>query len=795
MSDSPLLPISRTNSREWINEHDPISYGFQRSATMSLLQLYIPIELSNVTIAELGILEVVEFIDMNPTQSLLKRTFTNELKKCQELSRIIRYFEGELARVLPEGEQVLPKTNSMYRFFNSTREFDDMERNLKERESKLKIITSGIEQLERKMTKISLRQAILREMRNVIHDESEYNDIDESNIQLTSQSFSQNGLVAGCIAVEKYFLLERILWKMMHGNLIIRTSEMADFPSQTFLVIYVHGIRMRERIKTACVSMGALMIDSVEIGALFDERINDLSTQLLQMNHVMENSQSMQRAELKYIESHINVWKGCIQREELIYSALNLFKPDAGNRYLVGNAWCPSKDLSLVVAMLERITYQANTNMGPFVTELPIKGSSPPTFIPTNKFTIGFQDLMDAYGVATYKELNPAAFSIITFPFLFAVMFGDIGHGFIITIVAMWMCLKEVNISKSSAPILNNEIFLMAFNGRYILLLMGFFSIFTGLIYNDAFSRPLHLFHSAWSYTSGIPKQSGVYPFGIDWAWLHSPSALSFLNSYKMKQSILFGLMHMYFGIFLAAANHWHSGKRMNILYENIPQALFLSSIFGYLGFLILYKWTVPSENHPSLLTVLIDMVLNPLHLRKKDQLFSHQKEIQIILLIVAVICVFWMLLAKPIAHYYSQKRSDYIQLANFSQELNVDVSQPPANPEVFLNQSIHTIEFVLGSISNTASYLRLWALSLAHSQLSEVLWNMLIKHSHLSWLPIRICMYLLWTILTLFIMVVLEGLSAFLHSLRLHWVEFNSKFFTGDGRKFTPFSFSSPKQ
>ena len=98
--------------------------------------------------------------------------------------------------------------------------------------------------------------------------------------------------------------------------------------------------------------------------------------------------------------------------------------------------------------------------------------------------------MVDTYGIATYKEANPMLVSLITFPILFGMMFGDLGHGSILMFFGLYLVL-------SHDP-KNPSVFGVA---RYFFFLNGLAATYCGLVYNEFFAMKLNLFDSCYDIT------------------------------------------------------------------------------------------------------------------------------------------------------------------------------------------------------------------------------------------------------------------------------------------------------
>lgn len=885
-----------------------MSNTFFSSEDMALCQLLMHEDNAFNCLSEVGHVGYLQFNSVYEEDHPINGLYTKKVQLCHDLNHIVENLQEQMTEL-----KIRPN------FYENV---DDEERpresKIPEYEALLKSMNTEMHSVMENYATLERQYAYLQEKRLALRVGSKLLMAQGSQNQLYSDSIirelmldqsdanplsSKLNYVLGTINAETFQPFELFLYRLFGRNLLVRH---ADLPNIIELVgkkkITVHKIvvllmtiseQIKPKLLKCCTAFHVTIFECPESNTQRALMIEQLDHEIDDLDLVQKQTQLARRriltmASINSYIMHINLCKSI-----KIYDLLNRLSPVGGQKhqkYLQAECYVPVKHMQQVRDALNAGSL-IEDSVGPVNSIPPIlvrhKSKSkqmPPTFFELNKFTKGFQSLIDSYGMADFKELNPAPYTIITFPFLFAIMFGDIGHGIILTIFAITLIWKDDTIEEMDRRAKNeNEILNILYAGRYIILLMGIFSIYVGFIYNDLLGLSVNLFGSSWSHNFNVSLLSSMtrrleldpsnkqfykgepYPFGLDPLWMiGGEDSITTLNSLKMKLAIILGVTQMMFGLILSAVNCFRLNRHMDFFLVVLPQIIFLTCMFVYLVFLIFLKWfkygglkSAPyhSSCAPSVLIIFIDMLLmkttDDLDPGCNRSMFPGERTLEYILVFIALAMVPIMLAGKPLYMLRKQKKQKKslkerrdmknlklkgIKTLNFmrstfqfamggpvaeehvpeqQEKRNEKENQQPTEQqqlllseeedekemefdvlELWIHSAIHTIETVLGSISHTASYLRLWALSLAHSQLSHVLFQMVLSKGLKSTLPVflgvpaLICAFFFWAILTIAILIMMEGLSAFLHTLRLHWVEFQSKFFGGGGVGFHPFRF-----
>jgi len=583
------------------------------------------------------------------------------------------------------------------------------------------------------------------------------------------------------------------------------------------------------------------------------------------------------------VAKHLEEWLWSVRREKGVYHTLNLFKNDVAGNLLRGRGWILNESFHAAKTALKRAHVSLNLTSTALIEKVPEAWPAPPTHFKTNKYTWAFQEFVNTYGIPRYREANPALFTAATFPFFFGVMYGDIGHGSILALFGLYLILTESKgtargLDEMVAGIYSARYMLFAMGLMAVyagFVYNDYFSIGLNLLGSDyVYETKTDAAPATKIGAYGDP--AFVYAFGVDPAWKISSNELLFYNSMKMKMSVILGIFHMTFGIILKGINAIYFKAWLDFFCEFLPMILFDLALFGYMVIMIFVKWSINWQHRmalgtcsynslgvlgacdvstsangycfnaagkecnaqslladvctlgyggtgggcqpPNLITTLINIALKPGSV--DEPMYAGQAGVQTFLLLIAFLCVPWLLLVKPlILRHQNAQRQAHAPAHHEAPLLGDEEAVSPLHGhgsghggggeghggggghgdhdgefnfgEIFIHQAIETIEFVLGMVSNTASYLRLWALSLAHTELATVFWEKAMVSAIATGNSVAIFIgYAIFAGVTFGVLLAMDVLECFLHALRLHWVEFQNKFFKADGYRFQPFNF-----
>ena len=818
---------------------------------MAHKKIRIPKESAIDIMEELGKLDdCIQFVDLNLRDFEERKNFGNLIERCDEALKNIQVFENMTQLY----EQKINKYQDYQSFKldleNDMRNmdknlgstyFDYIENETAENNKKLKELVESYNSINEQLTTLIEKKSVYDKSSELVLSQintykipkktNVFNGLDstspvqqmlkmednkDSTSLLDDYEVSELNFISGIIKAEDDMRMKRMVFRASRGRALPTFFDLTieDKLSQTkvekkIFNIFIQGGTqnvLASKIIQICDIFGASRFTIPKKEDL-PSAINNIQQEIYDKKNYLKSVETSIKDFFKdkigenNLPGRYDMYKLYFLQEKLLFSNLNKCKL-RGN-FIDGEVWIPLEKYQLVQDSLLKITEKDPNKLTAVLSDFENdENSKPPTYLILNDFTYPFQTIVSEYGVPRYREANPGLFTIITFPFMFGVMFGDIGHGGLILLLSIWLVLKKDEILKTM-PDLKTLV-----KTRYFFLMCGFFAFFNGWIYNDFFAMPLGIFGSCYKNEidengKKTAKRNGycVYPIGLDPKWYVAVNELSFLNSFKMKMSVIIGVLQMILGLFLKGMNGIYFGDYVDFLFEFIPQLIFMCLLFGYMILMIYIKWGTDWSDDlskaPSLISQLLMLFLNmgstgpenfktPLFHRED---YHFQETFQYCALIISVICVPVMLIVKPTIEYFKLPQEE---VNNINENDNNENKQGQVTiTDLAVNQIIETIEYVLGTVSHTASYLRLWALSLAHAQLAKVFFDItLLGFIQSGSIFGMIGGFFLLANITLGVLMGMDLLECSLHTLRLHWVEFQSKFYKADGYPFQPYCF-----
>ena len=222
--------------------------------------------------------------------------------------------------------------------------------------------------------------------------------------------------------------------------------------------------------------------------------------------------------------------------------------------------------------------------------------NSAPTVMRNNFLVRPFETVTKMYGVPAYSEIDPTPIIAITFPILFGLMFGDIGHGLVLIIAGLIGAIRYRN--KKGKDFINF---------CWIILYCGIGAVIVGFLYGEFFGmNEIKLFSTVYMH---------LEPLTIPILNITLYNPLDNIMS-VFKFAVLVGVFHLNLGWFIQFLNYWKLKRKFLGFTDSLIKIFLLTGgtilIFTY-GFDI-YAWLEPP--YPLLLPLvpgILLIVLKPL--------------------------------------------------------------------------------------------------------------------------------------------------------------------------------------